>query len=370
MSTRQLFIILGIATVAGAIFLSRWMINSKVSSPAAPPPTAIKLVKIQKASNADIIPETSFLATVQAQEKIELFAEVNGLFIPGGFDFREGNKFAEGEAVIRIDSDEARMNLLAQKTSFLNLIANSLADIRLDFPESYPVWEEYVDKFDEKKPLAELPLPASKKEKVFQASKNLSNQYYQIKAAEARLDKYTIVAPFQGMVVLAGVRPGSLVRAGQKLGEIISTDSYEIEGAVRIQDLEFISAGDSVVLTDPRSGFIHRGKLSRVSDNLDPATQTVKVFAKVTSSGLKDGMYLEGRIFSEKVANCIRVNRNVIIGDSLLYAVADSVLTSFSIEVVRTSEERALVRGVPDGAYLLSEPISNAYPGMHVKIQE
>jgi len=137
-----------------------------------------------------------------------------------------------------------------------------------------------------------------------------------------------------------------------------------------MQDLEFITAGDSVILTDPRSGFTHKGTLSRISDNLDAATQTVKVFARVPSSRLKDGMYLEGRIFSDKVSDCVRVKRNLLVGDSVLYAVADSVLNPVRIAVLRTSEERALVRGVPDGTMILSEPLSNAYPGMPVKIQK
>jgi RND family efflux transporter MFP subunit len=366
MTSRQVFVVLGIVILIGSFMFSKYLGSLKQAPPQTPNQVTSRIVRVTEVNNADLNPETPFLGVVKAKQRVELFAEVNGIS-RGSFDFREGSRFRKGEVLIAIDDEETRMNLLAQKTSFLNQIANALPDFQLDYKDNYKKWEDYVNTFDESKPLKELPAPSSDKEKRFIAAKNLSNQYYTIKAQEARLEKYTLVAPFDGIVSGGILAKGSLVRAGQKLGDLLSNELFEVEGSIRLKDLGFANTGDSVVFTTSDGSYRWIGVLTRVSDYIDASTQTVNVYASIKGDNLYDGMYLNAVIYSGKVDDCVRIERKLLLGDTAIFVLPDSTLQLQNVQVIKYSEENVLVRGIPDGTKILAEPVNNGYRGMPVK---
>ena len=109
-------------------------------------------------------------------------------------------------------------------------------------------WKNYINDFDVKKSIKELPTPTSGREQFFYASRNLENQYLSIKSREKNLSKYMIFAPFNGVVTESNINPGALVRNGQKLGEFISPYTYELEAPVPLQEVEFFKPGSVVQL--------------------------------------------------------------------------------------------------------------------------
>ena len=50
------------------------------------------------------------------------------------------------------------------------------------------------------------------------------------------------------MITEATIHPGSLVRVGQKLGELMNTNNYELEATVRLANLNYIKVGSQVTL--------------------------------------------------------------------------------------------------------------------------
>jgi membrane fusion protein (multidrug efflux system) len=56
-----------------------------------------------------------------------------------------------------------------------------MPDLKIDYPESFAQWQEYLDRFELEQPIAAFPTPINKQEKYFIASRNLYNQYYSIK---------------------------------------------------------------------------------------------------------------------------------------------------------------------------------------------
>lgn len=370
MSKRQLvLLILGAVFVALCFIIAKNLIDSKSPPPRMEFAQAKKLVKTTVARNSDLKPETELLMTMQSRDRIELFTEVNGRLLSTGKEFREGTAYAAGETILRLDDEEQRMSLLAQKTAFLNALTSVLPDIKLDFPSSYSKWENYVLDFDEKKSITELPEPASKQEKFFLSSRNILNQFYSIKSAEARLDKFSVRAPFAGKVVVTSVNPGTLVRAGQKMGEFVGAGNYEAEGGISADKLDFVSLGDSVRFTSNEGRGTWQGRVVRIAETIDPSTQTIKIYCSVNGNGLKDGMYLNAIIYSAAVNDCIRIPRDLIVGDSAIFAVKDSSLTLIPAQVVRKGVQTALVKGIPGGTVILSEALNNAYNGMPVTPQ-
>ena len=66
------------------------------------------------------------------------------------------------------------------RSQLQNLVASVLPDIKLDFPESFSVWENYFKKFNINSNTKVLPKHNSDKEKFYIVGKGLLSQYYRV----------------------------------------------------------------------------------------------------------------------------------------------------------------------------------------------
>lgn len=148
---------------------------------------------------------------VIAKNETQLFAEVQGLILPSSISMKPGISFKKGQILLNIESEEFRLNLQSQKSAFLNTLTGIMPDLKSDYPDNYPEWLRYLDTIDINQPLAELPTTKSKGEKYFVTSRGVYTSFYSLKAQENRLNKYSIVAPYNGIIINATVDVGGLV---------------------------------------------------------------------------------------------------------------------------------------------------------------
>ena len=176
--------ILVIIVLFGLTYLLKGMLAGMAESPEEKQKEALKLyVKTEKvaySTNSAKIIETGRLSS---QQSVDLSAEVQGQILPGKIILRKGTKFRKGDLLVKIFDEEAKNNLRASKSRFMNGIASILPDIRIDFPESYQKYQDFFNSIKIDKPLPELPKLDSDKEKVFLASRNILNDYYNIKSS-------------------------------------------------------------------------------------------------------------------------------------------------------------------------------------------
>ena len=88
-----LSIILGVLLIAGAVFAAKYLIENKKK----PKPKFEKIVKtvfVQKVENKDIPIVISASGNLTAKNKIELFAEVQGILKPSSKDFKAGTLYS------------------------------------------------------------------------------------------------------------------------------------------------------------------------------------------------------------------------------------------------------------------------------------
>ena len=158
--------------------------------------------------------------------------QVQGVFKKGSKLFKEGQSFRKGETIINIDADEYAASVQSAKSNLFNQLTAVMPDLRLDYPDIYSKWQDYLTNFDMSKSTPALPEMATEKEKFFISGRGILTSYYNVKNLEQRLSKYRIVAPFSGVLTETLVTEGTLVRSGQKLGEFINTEVYELEVAI------------------------------------------------------------------------------------------------------------------------------------------
>jgi membrane fusion protein (multidrug efflux system) len=361
-------IVLGILLLGGAYFLSQKIADSKETPKGkVKKSSSTVFVDFVKNTNSPIYIETN--GTIRAQQRIEIFSEVQGVLKSTKKPFKPGTRYSKGELMLEMDSQEFYSSLVSQRSVLYNNIVAIMPDLKFDLPDSFKQWQKYLNEFDIQGTVKELPKPLNDTEKYFINAKQIVSTYYTIKNLEERLQKYKIYAPFSGILTEAVVDPGTLVRTGQKLGGFINPAVFELEANVNAEYLENLRVGKKVAVRNLKGNNQWNGFVKRINGLIDPTTQTVQAFIQVSGRGLTEGMFLEATIMARTESNVVEINRSLLSNDNKVFVVQhDSVLTARGVNVVHFSDKKAMIRGLADGESLLSKPLPGAYDGMIVKI--
>ena len=308
---------------------------------------------------------------VSSQHAVDLSAEVSGQILQGSVNLKQGKKFKEGDLLVRIYDEEAKNNLKASKSRFLNGIAGILPDMKIDFPKSYKKWLGFFNDIDIFKTLPKLPKIDTDKEKVFLASRNILNDYYTILGAQIRLSKYNIHAPFNGSFTNVMMEVGSIVNSGSKIATMIKTDRLELEVLIRIDDIYWVNLDDDVVVSTKDGLRNWYGKVVRKSDYIDPNSQSITVFVSLESTKSKplyQGQYLKAEFSEKSLAGSMKIPRNAVFNKEMVYTIEDGKLKKNKVEILKTSGTDVLFSGLPPGSMVVVEPLVNAQEGTNAEI--
>ncbi len=359
--------ILGILLIIGGFFGAKTIIaNKKSYKPRAQ--KVVKTVFTEVAQNGTVPIIVHANGNLVAKNRVELFSEVQGVFRKGSKLFKTGERYNKGEAIIRIDAMEYAASVQSIKSNLFNQLTSIMPDLRLDYPEFFPKWEAYLNGFDMEKPTPQLPEMTSEKEKFFISGRGILTSYYNVKNLEQRLTKYRISAPFRGVLTETLVTEGTLIRSGQKLGEFINTDIYELEVAVSKKFSDLLKVGESVELSALDDSKTYAGKVTRINGRVDQASQTIKAFIEVKDASLREGMYLEASLDAKQEPDAIEIDRNLLLEGDKIFIVRDTILDMIDVKPVYFSDKTVVLKEVPDGTSIVSKPILGAYTGMAVKV--
>ena len=266
------------------------------------------------------------------------------------------------------------MSLISQRSQFLQLLSSQLADLHADFPGSGEAWTVFSDSMDVENTLPVLPSARSNRERLFVANRGILSSYHAIRSAEERLSKYTILAPFDGIIAATTVQPGGLVRAGQLAGSLIGQNDFEVKTALHARYLSTVQRGDTVLFQDDNSQTIGTAKVHRISGMVDPSTQTATVYcrtitSKATRSKLRDGQFVSGVIQSQAIEDVAVVPNAWIQPGQSIFVVQDDRLAAKSVDVVFSSRSESMIQGLEGSDWLLGEVLTTAFEGMPVAPQ-
>lgn len=370
MDTRKITLsVIGVLLIIASVFAAKAIIDSK-TTPKPRPQKIVKTVFVDTVINGQVPIKVPANGNLIAKQRVELYSEVQGVFRKGDHLFKPGQRYGAGQTIIRIDAAEYSASVQSAKSNLYNLITSIMPDLRLDYPEIYPKWQEYLLSFDVNKTTPALPEMTTEKEKFFISGRGILTDYYNIKNLEQRLAKYTISAPFNGVLTEALVTEGTLIRSGQKLGEFIDTGIYELEVSVSKTYSDLLKVGETVELVNLDRTKTYEGIVARINGSVDQASQTIKAYIDVKDSNLREGMYLEANLNAKSEEDAIEVDRNLLLENDKIFVVRDSILDQIDVKPVYFSEKKVVLKEVPDGSTIVSKPVVGAYVGMLVKVFE
>lgn len=329
--------------------------------------TPVKFLKTRTVKNQAYQVNVSGLGRVHSSQAITISAEVQGVLRKGTVRLKKGTSFKKGQVLFSVNNGDAALMLKARKSSYLNLLATTLPDIKLDYSEHYEVWKMFFDAIDLDRNLPPMPPLVDAKLKTLLASRNILGEYYTIKADQVRLSKYTIYAPFNGTITDAFADQGSIVNPGVAVINIINDGQLEVECPIRSDQIDLVKIGSSVALSD-ENGNHWNGQVSRKGQYINPNTQSIPVFIEVKGRDdrLYNGMYLDAQMKGDSVYNVFEVPRRALLEEGdVLFALQDSSLIRKKVDVRVLLDETVLIGGLEDQLNVVAEPVID--PGAAVK---
>ncbi len=364
---KRILSVLGLLLLVGGFFGAKALIDNKKGFK----PKVQKVVKtvftevVENGTVPIIVPANGNLV---AKNRVELYAEVQGVFRKGNKLFKTGQRYQRGEAIIRIDASEYAANVQSAKSNLYNQITSIMPDLRLDYPEIFPKWKQFLNGYDLNKATPDLPEMTTDKEKFFISGRGILSTYYSVKNLENRLSKYRVSAPFSGVVTESLVTEGTLVRSGQKLGEFINTDVYELEVSVSKKFSDLLKVGEKVELTAIDDSKTYTGIMVRINGRVDQANQTIKAYIEVQDSSLREGMYMEAKLDAKEESEAIEVDRSLLLEGDKIFIIRDTILDLIDVKPIYFSDKTVVLKEIPDGTVIMTKPLLGAYTGMAVKI--
>ncbi len=307
---------------------------------------------------------------LRAVDRFEIVSQVDGQLLPSARKFKEGQSYRKGETILEIDHQEFYMNLLGQKSDFIKLATSILPDLKSDYPESYTEWRTYVSKIDVNKSLPKIPDAKSEQERFYLSGKGILSNYYSVKSGEEKLVKYTIKAPFTGIVTSVSAEAGTAVRPGSAMGTMISTEQYDLQITIPLSNMDQINIGTIASLSSSEISGEWQGKVVRISGDIDEQSQSVKVFIRTSGQALKEGMYLNAEIKLNPLKDAMKVPRKMIDNNNRIFIVENNTLQLKEVQVITREKDYAIIKGLDEKSAVLATVIKSAYDGMPVRVNE
>lgn len=323
----------------------------------------IQTLEATVAENKNTTFQINGFGTVTAYNAVDLACEVQGKLLPGQHRLKPGVKFRKGALLFKVDRTEAEYNLRSRKSGFINILANLLPDLKVEFPSEYNKWENYIDRLKLNEPLPELPAWKTNKEKIFISTRNVLTEYFSIKSMETQIRKYTVFAPFNGMITDVYVTESSVVNPGTRVIRIAETGNFEIPVSISATEAEQIEIGTEVTLYTTAGVERGVGTVSRMAEMINKSTQSIDVYIqpeKANGEPFVEGEYLKVAINKEQAHKGIMLPNKAISNNKVyLYSKKDSTLTQQPIDILHTADEGVFVGGIPDQSIVIKQSVLN-----------
>ena len=361
-------IILPIIIVVSGFLVMKGLMSLRTDPPKQKPEIHTKVVETEIVSLHSVASKVTAYGRVVSSQPIELIAEVTGTIEKGDIPFKASQKFSKGDLILKIDDRQIRLDINSAKSDLLTALATVLPEIKIDFPDQYPIWQNYFNSCEFDKELAPLPEAFNEKIKLYLSRFNVYKLYYQIQNLVIRLEKHYFYAPFDGSIVSIAINAGSTARTGSILSNIISLEQLEVSVPVETRNVKWIDKNRPVILTSSELAGEWTGHISRIGSNIDKLTQTIEVVISLDapqSSSLFNGVFLKADIPGKKVENSFAIPPKAVYEDSYIYLIVNGKLEQRNITVARRETDQAIISdGLKNGDTVVVEIMQGVSTGM------
>jgi membrane fusion protein (multidrug efflux system) len=267
----SVFRICGAAAALGAACLLAGCDGGAPAASESPPPTIVVMSKVAPVEWRDTI---EALGTARANESVTLTAKVSETVRKVGFD--SGDVVRAGDVIVDLSSGAQLAGL----------------------EEARAAYQEAERQLARGQELAQKQLISASQLDTQRSTRDAAKARMDV--VRASLSDRVITAPFDGILGLRRVSPGSLVTPGTPIATLDDISVIKLDFSVPERFLAILSKGQDVAAhsdTYPDRDFA--GKVASVDSRVDPVTRSVTVRAELPNPDrlLRPGMLLSVRLY-------------------------------------------------------------------------
>jgi len=327
----------------------------------------IRSVLVTKVNNTIVKNNIKSSGRVVTLNNITISSEVQGRLI-GNNKFKKGSEINKGDIIFKIKSTDLGLLINSKKSRFMSLISSNLADIKLDYGIEYSKWNNFFNSIKLSKDLPDFPDMNSSKEKNYIISRSILAEYLSIKSDEEKLKKYTVRAPFNGVITKSYSDIGGNVNPGSPVVDFIRKGKMEIELTVNKSELNFINIGDKVIFKENGEKFT--GKIVRKGKFINKNTQSISVFSSINAEAslIYNGMYLNAIITTKGTPNVFKITRRAVFESNKIFILdSKNKLRVKKINIIASEGNEVIIDNLPNNMRVVIEPLVNVSKGTKVK---
>ena len=169
------------------------------------------------------------------------------------------------------------------------------------------------------------------------------------------------------MVTQSNIDVGSLVTPGQPLGTISNRINYELEAGVPLTAIQQLNLGDQITFTSNKVKGSWVGRVIRINNQVDPATQNIPVFFSLMGSNLRSGMYLEGLVETTILENVSVIPSKAIGRDESVLLLKNNVITRKQVETIEYLLDSVIISGLEESDQIILNRFDQPVEGLKVE---
>lgn len=342
------------------------------------------LVDVITIERQDITFKVKSQGSVFPRTQTSMISEVSGMIVNVSDKFQVGGYFKKGEQLLAIDDITYQVALVQ-------------AQSRLDSAEASMIEEDARTKQAEEewrltgKPLSEAPVLAIRIPHQKKAQADLLAAKADVKAAQIKLQRTKIVAPYDALIKSKMVDIGQYVSTGTQLAMTFAVDYAEVRLPIKQRDVAFLNLPrinkkselvSAVKLSYQIAGVEHfwNSQLTRYEGVVDSSSRVHYVIAQVddpyaleSSSSHKElhiGTFVNAVISGKVLKDLVAIPRGVIHGANSMYLVdSDNKLTITDINILRTDAKNVYTLDqFPANNRIVVTKLSSPVEGMTLRI--
>jgi membrane fusion protein, multidrug efflux system len=327
------------------------------------------LVRVMSVEAGEVEMRVAAEGAVAPDTETTIVAQVGGRIDAVSPKFASGGTFRRGETIVQLDPRDYQVAAAQAQAA----IAQAKLRLEREQAEAEIAREEWA-RMGQGEPGAlvrRLPQLAEAKSAVAAAEASLMQ-------ARLNIERTTIRAPYDGLLLAKLVDVGQFVGPGTPVGRMTASDFVEIELPVSSDDLAYIDLASQPAVT-VRSTFggeaaEWRGRIVRASGQIDPRTRMLPLVARVENPfagpvPLRIGEYVQAVIEGRSLGGVIQIPRSALRqGRQVLVVSPASTIHFRDVEILRlTSESAFLASGLQPGETIVLSAMDAPVEGMTVR---
>jgi membrane fusion protein (multidrug efflux system) len=356
-------------TLSSSLLLLLGGCGNKPTGPAGPPP-AMKVV-VEQVKVADAVYNDEYPGTITALNQVDLRPQVSGFI--SGIHFNDGDHVKKGQLLYSIDAQlyaanyqQAVANSSVQQANLVK--AQKDADRYHELDKKDAVAKQLVDNADAALEVAKRQYDAAKAN---------------ISAVQTNVRYTKVYAPFNGVIGISLVKPGTAVSAGQTVLNTVSSDNdiavdfnvdqreiFHFTGLMKLND----SRDSTFTIAFGNDAYPVPGKISFLDRAVDPQTGTIKARLIFTNKEqrLRAGMNVTVRVKNSSSTKSLMIPYKAVteqLGEYFVYVPGDSnKVSQQKITYGKQIGSDVIVKtGLKEGDSIVVQGVQNLKEGMVIQ---